>query len=78
LVLQIQIDLEKVPIRFDRDPDSGGWLAHNDELRVVAAGRERLEAARHFYAALEALIRQEIDAGRQIPEPLAQYLTVPA
>lgn len=44
-----------------RDPDTGHVIAYNDDLQVMAIGRDEQEAAASFYRSVEALRRWEAE-----------------
>lgn len=76
MVLRLNINLDNVPFTMEQDPDTGQVTARNDDLRVMAIGRDKSEAAARFQVALAALARQEVEAGRPLPEALARHQKV--
>lgn len=65
--LHIDVDLDAIPFQIEVDPETGQVTAFNDDIRVMAIGRDEEEAHDRFKIAVVALAEAEIAAGRPLP-----------
>lgn len=72
--MDLHIDVDAVPISWDRDDESGEVTAYNDDQRVMAIADTPEEAARRFRETLGAMVLRELTAGRPLPEVLRRHV----
>jgi hypothetical protein len=74
--ISVLFDLSDIPVAYEYDPESGEVTASNDDLRILAVGSTPREAEERFLEALARWLQTEIRAGKALPVPLREQVTL--
>lgn len=67
-----RIEFEGVPVFIETDPETGEVTAFNDDLRVMAVGKDEHTARRRFLDALGAQVTRDLNRGRPLDPHLRE------